>query len=306
MMTMISETNCESPGRPSTASPETRKTPASTGAVFSTPVIAEIEAVPLRLDQVAGRQEQRGGRDAVVDHVEDRAGRALAGEHEDAQHDEAEVAQRGQTDQAQDVVLADGDQRAVHDRDQRQRDHDRRRPLRGVGEQPEAVAQHRVGADLVEDADQQHARAGGGLLGRVGQPGVHREQRRLDREGEEEAREQPLLGVGVDVDLRELAQQVRRVAGVGGDGVEADDRGEHDQAAGELEDQELDRGLLAALAAEVADEEVAGDQRGLEQDVEEEDVGRGEDTERQRTPARGPRRRTPWCCPGRRRTRRRR
>ena len=48
MITMISETNCESPGRPSTASPETRNTPASTGADFSTPVMAEIEAVPLR------------------------------------------------------------------------------------------------------------------------------------------------------------------------------------------------------------------------------------------------------------------
>jgi hypothetical protein len=48
MITRISETNCERPGRPSTARPEIRKTPASTGAVFSTPVMAEIEAVPLR------------------------------------------------------------------------------------------------------------------------------------------------------------------------------------------------------------------------------------------------------------------
>ena len=37
MMTMISETNGDSPGRPSAASPATRKTPASTGAIFSTP-----------------------------------------------------------------------------------------------------------------------------------------------------------------------------------------------------------------------------------------------------------------------------
>ena len=33
--------------------------------------------------------------------------------------------------------------------------------LRGVGEQPEAEPQHPEGADLVEDADQQHAGAGG-------------------------------------------------------------------------------------------------------------------------------------------------
>ena len=60
-----------------------------------------------------------------------------------------------------------------------------------------------------------------------------------------------------------------------------DDRGEHHQTAGELEDQELDRGLLATLAAEPADEEVPRDQRGLEEHVEEEDVGRHEHAQRQ-------------------------
>ena len=191
-------------------------------------------------------------------------------------------------DQPQHVVLADGDQGAVDDRDQRQGDDERGGPLRRVGEQPEAVAQHRVGADLVEDADQQHAGAGRGLPGGVGQPGVHREQRRLDREREEEAREQPLLRVGVDVDLGELAEQVRRVAGVRGHGVEADDRGQHDEATGQLEDQELDRGLLPAHASEVADQEVARDERGLEEHVEQEDVGRHEHTQRGRLESQGP------------------
>ena len=51
--------------------------PASTGADFSTPPISLIERRAAALDQEAGDQEQRGGRDAVVDHVEDRAGAAL-------------------------------------------------------------------------------------------------------------------------------------------------------------------------------------------------------------------------------------
>ena len=118
-------------------------------------------------------------------------------------------------------------------RDQRQHDHDRRRPLRGLREQPEAEAQHPEGADLVEHADQQHAGAGRRLLGGVGQPGVHREQRRLDREGDEEADEQPALGVGARCRAaRRSREQVRRVPGVGGHDVEPDHRGEHDQPAG--------------------------------------------------------------------------
>ena len=73
-----------------------------------------------------------------------------------------------------------------------------------------------------------------------------------------------------------------RVAGVGGDDVEPDHRREHDQPAGELVDQELGRGAAAAGAAEAADQEVGRDQRGLEDDVEEEHVGGGEDRQRHR------------------------
>ena len=54
------------------------------------------------------------------------------------------------------------------------------------------------------------------------------------------------------------------------------------QAAGELVDQELHRRAAATRAAEAADQEVRRDQRGLEDDVEEEHVGGGEDRQRQR------------------------
>jgi hypothetical protein len=47
--TRISETNGERPGRLSAARPKTRNSPPRTGATFSTPPIARIDAVPRRL-----------------------------------------------------------------------------------------------------------------------------------------------------------------------------------------------------------------------------------------------------------------
>ena len=49
--------------------------------------------VPALVDH-ADEEEQRAGRDAVVDHDHQRALHALHGEREDAEHDEAEVAHR--------------------------------------------------------------------------------------------------------------------------------------------------------------------------------------------------------------------
>ena len=71
-------------------------------------------------------EEQQAGRQAVVDHVEHRAGARLRGEREDADADEAEVGDRGVRHQPLQVVLADREQRGVDDADQRQRDRQRR------------------------------------------------------------------------------------------------------------------------------------------------------------------------------------
>ena len=84
---------------------------------------------------------------------------------------------------------------------------------------------------------------------------------------------------GVDV---ELAQRVE------GEGawpsgcchhVQADDRGQHEQAADQGVEEELHRGVLPARAAEAADEEVHRHEHDLEEDVEQEDVGGGEDAD---------------------------
>jgi hypothetical protein len=61
--------------------------------------------------------------------------------------------------------------------------------------------------------------------------------------------------------------------------VEGDDGDQHDEPAGEGEEQELHGGILATRPAELADEEVDRDEHRLEEDVEQEDVGRREDSD---------------------------
>jgi hypothetical protein len=77
---------------------------------------------------------------------------------------------------------------------------------RGLREQRQAVAQEAEGADLVEDADEQHAPADRRLGAGVRQPGVEREQRRLDGEGDEEAAEQRDLDRGRHLQADELLE----------------------------------------------------------------------------------------------------
>ena len=69
----------------------------------------------------ADDQEQRAGRDAVVDLLQDAAGDAQRGQREHAQHDHRQVADRGVRDQPLPVVLRHRAQRAVDDADERER-----------------------------------------------------------------------------------------------------------------------------------------------------------------------------------------
>jgi hypothetical protein len=112
-------------------------------------------------------------------------------------------------------------------------------------------------------------------------PGVEREERRLDREGDEEAEEQPAAGVGGHVDLGELLP-VEGLPGrdvVAADDPEADHRGEHEQPADQRVEEELDRRVLPAGAAVRADDEVHRHEHDLEEHVEQEHVGGGEDAD---------------------------
>ena len=82
--TRNSLTNGAVPGSASEARPAKKNTPASTGAL---PRAAEVADLPRAAagDQHADDQEQQAGGEAVVDHVEHRAGAGLGGEGEDAE-----------------------------------------------------------------------------------------------------------------------------------------------------------------------------------------------------------------------------
>ena len=122
---------------------------------------------------------------------------------------------------------------------------------------------------LRDDAREQRRDLGRRLGVRGAQPAVERQQRRLHRERDGEAEEDPVVAARAGVDEAERALRE----------AERDDRGEHQQRAGHRVDHERDRRADPVRAAPDADEHVDRDQHRLEEDVEEEQVLRGEDAD---------------------------
>ena len=208
------------------------------------------------------------------DHLHDRAGdrelvaAALGVEQEKAQGDEAHVGDRRVGDQLLHVGLHQGDEADVDDGDQRQRDHEPGPLVAGVGRDRQREPEEAVGAELQHDRRQHDRAAGRRLDVGVGQPGVHRPHRHLDREGEEEGEEQQHLGIERQrqaVPGEDVEAAARLV-------VEVDQRHQHQQRAGERVEEELERRVDAARPAPDADDEVHRDQRRLEEDVEQQAV----------------------------------
>ena len=80
----------------------------------------------------ANAEEERAGRDAVAEHLEYSTLDRNRIEREDSEYDEAEVAYGCVSDQALQIGLHHGDQRAVNDADNRE-DGDRPRRRHGIG-----------------------------------------------------------------------------------------------------------------------------------------------------------------------------
>jgi hypothetical protein len=104
---------------------------------------------------------------------------------------------------------------------------------------------------------------------RRSQPAVEREQRRLDGERGEEAQEHPVVRARADVGEEERALR----------DPERDDCRKHEERAGHREDHEGDGRLDPPGPAPHADEDVDRDQHRLEEDVEQDQVLRGEDAD---------------------------
>ena len=154
---------------------------------------ADLAGVAALVDP-ADQDEQCAGGDAVVDHLQHAAGDRLVRERERAEHDEAEVGDRRVGDEPLEVLLHRGDDGAVGDPDDGEREQQRPGPVGRLGEEVDAEPEQAVRAELQHHAGQDHRAGGRGLRVGVGQPGVQRERRHLDEERDGEREEQPAPG----------------------------------------------------------------------------------------------------------------
>ena len=146
------------------------------------------------LIQIADQHEQRAGGDAVIQHLIHRAVEPLLREGKNAEHDESQVAHRGIRHQLLHVGLHQGDQRSVNDAGDGEPDDPGRGLVRGVrGTAAGSSAPVRSVPIFSMTRGQHDGTRRGRFDVRVGQPGVQREQRDLDREGDEEGQEQQHL-----------------------------------------------------------------------------------------------------------------
>ena len=245
--------------------------------VLQPAVLRDLPRVPA-VRQHADDEEEAAGADAVAEHLVDGAGHALRVHRGDPEHHEAEMADARVGHQLLHVRLHHRDERAVDDADDGEHGERRREVGRGLREQRERKPHEAIGAHFQHHAGQNHGPRGRRLDVRVWQPGVEREQRYLDRERQREREEEPELRVQRHLHLVQL-QQIeavragRRVVHV----REAENREQHQHAAGHRVEDELDRGVDAPLVAPDADEEIHRHEHRVPEDVEEEEVERDED-----------------------------
>ncbi len=110
-----------SPGSPADDSATTTNRKPKIGICFHKPAeVGQQAGVPPVVEH-ADQQEQGAGAQAVVDHLQGRAGDPLRVQREDAEHHEAQVRHRRVGDQRLDILLHQRHQRAVEDADERQR-----------------------------------------------------------------------------------------------------------------------------------------------------------------------------------------
>ncbi len=199
------------------------------------------------------------------------------------EHDKAEVAHRRVGHELFHVRLHHRDQGAVDDADHGQNRQVRRKLARRLGEERKRKAQQAVRAHLQEHAGQNHRPRGWRFDVSVGQPGVERKQRHLDRKRERERQEQPGLQGRRDVHRDEIRQVEARHAG---DRLvvvrNPEDRDQHQHAAGHGVEDELHGGVDATLVSPDADEEIHRNQHRVPEEIEEEEIERQEHADHRR------------------------
>src|SRR5580658_3988576 len=228
----------------------------------------------------AGAEEERTGGYAVTQHLEDGALNRDGVERENSQHNKSKMTDGGVSDEALKIGLHHGDQRAVYDADDREHGDWLRHAVRRFGKKRQAESQNSVGTELQHDASQNHGAGRGSFGMRVRQPGVQREKRNFDGEGEEKCAEHQQFGVRREYELPglHLRQDIRQIKR-SRLGVEPQDGDQHEDRAEHGVQNEFDGRVNAPAVAPHADHEIHGDQRELPEHEKEEKVERKEDAD---------------------------
>ena len=216
-----------------------------------------------------GEQEHRRRDQAVVDRLQDRAVEAEVVEGEDPERDQAHLRHRRVGQHSAQVGRTEREQRAVDEPDRREDEDRHGEVVGGLGELRDRDPDEAVDGRLRDDPGEHRRDLRRRLAVGVEQPAVEGEERRLDRERDREAEEDPVVRARAPVDERERPLR---------DPVD-DDRGQHQERAGHRVEDELDRRAEPARPAPDADQHVDRDQHRLEEDVEEEQVLGDEDAD---------------------------
>ncbi len=212
-------------------------------------------------------EEKHARRDERVrDREQDGAVEPEVVEREDADGDEPHLRHRRVGDHATEIRRTEGEQRSVDEPRAGEDEDESREVVRRLRELRDSDSQEAVDRRLRDDRGEHRRHLYRRLAVRERQPAVEREERRLDREGDREAEEDP--DVVARPRLGERERPLRH--------PERDDRREHQQRARHRVDDERHRCGLPALASPHADEDVQRDEHRLERDVEEEEILRGE------------------------------
>ena len=279
-------------------------------------------------------EKHAGRRDAVSQHLEHRPVYSLGpripaeliarnrAPYAEAEHHVAHVAHRTVGHHPLEVFLGERGERAVHHRHHAEPTHEPSKREAGTRADRIADPQDAVAAELEEHASQDHRNRCRGLDVSVGQPRMHRHDRHLDHESDQQQKEGPDLEAHApEADrgegrLRKLAQlgesqkiermdralrRSNRGDGIGPAGgiergthdvarhellgrehpqiareIEHQDRQQHQHAAEQRVEEELDRRVLPTRSAPDADQEVHGEEHHLPEDVEEKEIERHE------------------------------
>ena len=219
----------------------------------------------------AGDEEEQARDQAVRNHSIHRGVDTEARKRRNAEHHEAHVRDRRKRDQALHIGLREASERAVDNADDRE-SADIRRPLdRCERQDRQSDAHEAVGAKFQQDCGKDYRALSRCLRVRVWQPGVKRKHRNLDCETDEHAGKYPNLHVLSDraAVLDKVRDRETLCPGLEEHCQKCD---QHQRRPEHCVQEELQRRVLAILAAPHADHEIHWQQHKFEEDKEQDQV----------------------------------